>query len=49
MQVMTPMAGCVPRAGVWQFCRWLEYDAAEPEGNERKSERTVAGEGMEYL
>jgi hypothetical protein len=37
------------RAGARQFCYWLEYDAAEPEGNERKLERTAEGEGMEYL
>ena len=32
-----------------QSCGWLEYDAAELEGNERKMERTIEGEGVVYL
>ena len=34
---------------VRQFHHWLEYDAAELEGNERKVEWTIKGEGVVYL
>ena len=36
-------------ANCYMFCHWLEYDATEPKGNERKLAGTAKGEGMEYL